>query len=220
MTIRVVLAEDSDFVREGVNVLLATQPDIELVASCGDYDALLAAVDEHRPDVVLTDIRMPPTHTDEGVRAARWIGEAHRGIGVVLFTHYVEPEYAVTLLEAGSERRGYLLKERVGDVAELCGAIRQVHAGGTAIDPRIVEALVAERRRSDNKLSRLTDREREVLVEMAKGRNNAAICEALFLSAGAVEKHVRSIFAKLGLTEEEKVHRRVRAVLLYLGDGA
>ncbi len=218
VAIRMVLAEDSDFVREGVALLVETQPDLALVAVCRDYDELVAVIEEDEPDVVLTDIRMPPTFTDEGVRAARWLRDEHPTVGVVLFTHYADPEYAVGLFEAGSDRRGYLLKERVGDIAELSEAIRRVHAGGTVVDPRIVEVLVsAHQQASSSRLDELTARELEVLAEIAKGKSNPAIAESLFLSQGAVQKHISSIFSKLGLTEEEKVHRRVRAVLMYLG---
>jgi DNA-binding NarL/FixJ family response regulator len=162
-------------------------------------------------------VRMPPTFTDEGVRAARWLHERRPEVGVVLFTHYADPEYAMGLFEAGSERRGYLLKERVGDIEELSEAIRRVAAGGTVVDPRIVEVLVSARRREGQGLELLTPREQEVLAEVAKGRTNAAIAGSLVLSQGAVEKHISSIFAKLGLAEQDKVHRRVRAVLMYLG---
>ncbi|MDQ3431976.1 MAG: response regulator transcription factor [Actinomycetota bacterium] len=214
MTIRVVIADDSALVREGVRLLLQTQPDLELVAACEDEASLLATVDAERPDVVVTDVRMPPTGTDEGIRAARLLRARHPGIGVVVLSQYVEPEYATALFEAGSEGRAYLLKERVGDVRELTDAIRAVHRGGTAVDPKVVEALM--RAGAGSALDRLTPREREVLREIAKGKNNPAIGEALHLSEGAVEKHIGSIFVKLGLTEEEKVHRRVRAVLLFL----
>jgi DNA-binding NarL/FixJ family response regulator len=218
MPIRLVLAEDSDFVREGVALLIDTQPDLELVSVCRDFDELSTAVARANPAVVLTDVRMPPTFTDEGIRAAQWLREHRPEVGVVLFTHYAEPEYALGLFEAGSERRGYLLKERVGDIEELSEAIRRVAGGGTVVDPRIVEVLVASRRRSGGvSLELLTPREQEVLAEIAKGRTNAAISESLVLSQGAVEKHISSIFAKLGLAEQDKVHRRVRAVLMYLG---
>lgn len=214
MGIRVVLADDSALVREGVSLLLQTQPDLELVAACVDEASLLAVVSAEVPDVVVTDVRMPPTGTDEGIRVARWLREHHPEVGVVVLSQHVEPEYATALFASGSEGRAYLLKERVGDVGELTDAICAVHRGGTAVDPRVVEALMVARKGSV--LDRLTGREREVLAEIAKGRNNPAIGEALYLSAGAVEKHIGSIFAKLGLTEEQKSHRRVRAVLLFL----
>jgi DNA-binding NarL/FixJ family response regulator len=214
MAIRVLLADDSALVREGVRLLLQTQADLELLTVCEDEASLLAAVGAEHPDVVVTDVRMPPTGTDEGIRAARWLREHHPDIGVVVLSQHVEPEYATALFEAGSEGRAYLLKERVGDVGELTDAIRAVHRGGTAVDPKVVEALMVAR--SGSVLDRLTTREREVLAEIAKGKNNPAIAGALHLSAGAVEKHIGSIFAKLGLTEEEEIHRRVRAVLLFL----
>jgi DNA-binding NarL/FixJ family response regulator len=214
VAIRVLLADDSALVREGVRLLLETQPDLELVAACEDEASLMAAVDAERPDVVVTDVRMPPTGTDEGIRAARWLRDRRPEIGVVVLSQHVEPEYATALFETGSEGRAYLLKERVGDVRELTDAVRAVHRGGTAVDPKVIEALMVER--SGSVLDRLTPRERDVLAEMATGKNNPAIAETLYLSEGAVEKHIGSIFAKLGLTEEPKVHRRVRAVLVFL----
>jgi DNA-binding NarL/FixJ family response regulator len=217
--LRVVLAEDNYLVREGVVRLLGDEPDVEVVAACGDLDELLAAVGVHVPDVVLTDIRMPPTGTDEGVRAANEIRDRHPGVGVVVLSQYGDPVYALALLEHGSEGRGYLLKERVSDVEQLLRAIREVAAGGSVIDPRIVEALVAARgRRPDSPIDRLTPREREVLAEMAQGANNAGVAGALGLSERAVEKHINSVFSKLGLSEEPDVHRRVKAVLVFLAD--
>jgi DNA-binding NarL/FixJ family response regulator len=219
MTIRVLVAEDNYLVREGVTRLLATEPDVEVVGACEDLDGLLAAVAADPPDVVLTDIRMPPTGTDEGVRAANELRTSHPEVGVVVLSQYVEPGYALALLEDGSERRAYLLKERVSDVDQLLHAIREVAAGGSVIDPKVVEALVAARsRRRDSPLDHLTPREREVLGEMAQGRNNAAVAAALGLSERAVEKHINSVFAKLALSEEPDAHRRVRAVLVYLAD--
>jgi DNA-binding NarL/FixJ family response regulator len=217
--ISVVLAEDNYLVREGVARLLEREPEIEVVATCADYDTLLAAVAEHRPDVVLTDIRMPPTGTDEGVRAAAEIGRSHPGTGVVVLSQYAEPAYALGFLEHGSERRAYLLKERVSDLDQLRRAIVSVHEGGSVIDPKVVDALVASRARgAESPVARLTPREREVLAEMAQGKNNAGIAAALVLTERAVEKHINSMFSKLGLTEEPDVHRRVKAVLLYLGE--
>ena len=218
MPIRVVLAEDSYLVREAVRLLFEAEPELELAAVCGDYGALMAAVDEHAPDVVLTDIRMPPSGTDEGIRAAQQLRETHPDIGVVVLSQYADPRYAVTLFEGGSERRAYLLKERVGDVEQLLAAVRAVAGGGSVIDPKVVEALVAARSSpATSRLEQLTPREQEVLAEMAQGKNNAAIAEALFLTERAVEKHTNSIFAKLGLSEEPNTNRRVRAVLLFLG---
>ncbi len=216
-----VLADDHYLLREGVAALIATEPDLELVATCDDYDSLLAAVDEHAPDVVVTDIRMPPTGTDEGVRLAARLRETHPKIGVVVLSQYVEPTYALDLLADGSAGRAYLLKERVSDVDDLVNAIQAVAEGGSWIDPRVVEALVTARTAAvDSPLQHLTPRELEVLSEIATGKNNAAIAEALVLSGRAVEKHINSIFSKLGLSEEPAVHRRVAAVLLFLGDAA
>jgi DNA-binding NarL/FixJ family response regulator len=176
-------------------------------------------VEAEQPDVVVTDIRMPPTGTDEGVRAAKQMREEHPEIGVVVLSQYVEPAYALELLDAGSERRAYLLKERVSDVDQLLRAIQEVARGGSVIDPKVVEALVTARsRRADSRLEYLTPREQEVLAEMAQGRNNAAVANALGLSERAVEKHINSVFSKLGLSEEPDVNRRVKAVLLYLSD--
>ncbi|HEX9711032.1 MAG TPA: response regulator transcription factor [Actinomycetota bacterium] len=220
MTIRVVLAEDNYLVREGVKTVLEQESDVEIVAACGDYDALLAAVAEYEPDVVLTDIRMPPTSTDEGIRASAAIRDSHPDIGIVVLSQYDDPEYALALLEKGAAGRGYLLKERVGDAGQLAGAIREVAAGGSVIDPKIVEGLVAARSRTkESPIERLTPREREVLGEMAQGKNNAAIAGGLFLTERAVEKHINSIFSKLELSEEPDVHRRVKAVLLFLKAG-
>ncbi len=218
MPIRVVLADDSYLVREGVKLLIETQSELELVAVCEDLDSLKAAVEATRPDVVLTDIRMPPTGTDEGIRAAEWLRETHPKVGVVVLSQYSEPDYAIALFQHGSARRAYLLKERVSDLDQLLGAVREVARGGSVIDPKVVEVLVSARiKDTDSELDRLTPREREVLGEMAQGKNNAAIAQSLFLTERAVEKHINSIFAKLGLSEEQATHRRVRAVLLFLG---
>jgi DNA-binding NarL/FixJ family response regulator len=217
MAIRVVIAEDSYLLREGVVRLLEAQEGIEVVGACGDYDSLLATVDAEVPDVVLTDIRMPPTGTDEGVRAANALREHHPDIGVVMLSQYAEPAYALALLEHGSNGRAYLLKERVSDVDQLLRAISEVAEGGSVIDPKIVEGLVAARaRRRDSPLEHLTPRESEVLAEMAQGRNNAGIAAALGLSERAVEKHINSLFSTLSLSEETDGHRRVMAVLVYL----
>lgn len=220
MALHVVLAEDNYIVREGVRLLMEAQDDIVLDAVVGDLPSLLAAVEEHEPDVVLTDIRMPPTGTDEGIRGAAEIRERHPDTAVLVLSQYVEPEFALRLFEAGSAGRGYLLKERVGNVEELLAAVRDVHAGGSVMDPQVVEALVDARTRAPSPLDRLTPREREVLAEIATGRNNAAIAESLVLSQRAVEKHINSIFAKLDLSYEDDAHKRVRAVLLYLGTDA
>ena len=216
--IRLVLAEDSFLMREGICALLALDDQLELVEGCESYDELLAAVDRHRPDIVITDIRMPPTQTDEGIRAANQIRKQYAGTGVVVLSQYVEPEYAVSLFEQGSEGRAYLLKERVADLDELGAAIRRVAEGGSVVDPRVMDALIESNSRKDSSvLDRLTDREREVLAEMAKGGSNAAIGEALFISARSVEKHINAIFTKLDLPPTDDLNRRVRAVLIYLG---
>ncbi len=213
------LAEDNFLVREGVARLLASVDDLEVVAAAVDYDSLLAAVAEHVPDVVLTDIRMPPTESDEGIRAADAIRAAHPSVGVVLLSQYAEPDYAMAFLGHGSDGRAYLLKERVADLDQLRRAIVAVSRGGSVIDPKVVEALLASRaRKAESAVARLTPREREVLAEMAQGKNNAGIAAALVLTDRAVEKHINSMFSKLGLTEEPDVHRRVKAVLLYLGE--
>jgi DNA-binding NarL/FixJ family response regulator len=215
VAIRVVLAEDAYLVREGVRRLLETQPDLEVVAVCGDLDELLETVAAESPDVVLTDIRMPPTGTDEGIRAAERLRETHPDVGVVVLSHYADPGYALALLERGTAGRGYLLKERVEDVEQLGAAIRTVADGGSVVDPQVVEALVTARK---SKLHELTPRERDVLREMAEGKNNAAIAGSLFLTERSVEKVIHSIFLKLGLGFETLVHKRVKAVILYLAE--
>jgi DNA-binding NarL/FixJ family response regulator len=219
MAIRLVVADDHLLVREGIRRLLETQPDIEIAAVCDDLDSLLAAVERERPDVVVTDIRMPPANTDEGIQAAVQIRETHPEIGVVVLSQYATPSYALALLDTGSERRSYLLKERVQDLEYLVSAIRAVAEGGSVIDPKVVEALVAENARGEeSRLSQLTPRERDVLREMAEGKSNAAIGESLFLAERSVEKVIHSIFMKLGLTWEPSVHKRVKAVVLFLAD--
>lgn len=219
MPIKVVLAEDSYLVREGVRRLLEHEPDIDLVGVCEDYDSLLEAIAGTEPDVLLTDIRMPPTGTDEGVRAAERLRQLRPQAGVVLLSQYADPAYALAFLEGGTEGRAYLLKERVADLDQLLAAIREVARGGSVIDPKVVEALVAARsRNAQSPLARLTPREREVLALLAEGRSNAAVADGLVLSERAVEKHINSIFAKLGLPEARDAHRRVKAVLLFLAD--
>ena len=219
MPIRVVLAEDHYLIREGVQRLLEGRDDIELVAVVGDLDSLLTAVDTERPDVVVTDIRMPPGDADEGIRAAERLRETDPDVGVVVLSQYATPAYALALLEGGSARRGYLLKERVHDVEQLASAIHAVAEGGSMIDPKVVEALVAENARGEKSaLTKLTPRERDVLREMAAGKSNAAIGESLFLTERSVEKVIHSIFLKLGLTWEMSVHKRVKAVILYLAE--
>lgn len=219
VTVRVVVAEDSLLVREGICRVLELGDGVEVVAAVGDLDALTAAVAEHRPDAVLTDIRMPPTGTDEGIRAALQIRSERPETGVVVLSQYAEPAYALELLADGSEGLAYLLKERVGDPGQLVAALEAVTSGGSMIDPRVVDALVTARAaRPASPLDRLSPREREVLAEIAQGKNNAAVAASLVLSPRAVEKHINSLFAKLGLGEEPDVHRRVKAVLMHLAE--
>jgi DNA-binding NarL/FixJ family response regulator len=219
MPIRLVLAEDHYLVREGVRRLLETHPDMEVAASCGDLASLLAAVEAERPDVVVTDVRMPPGGTDEGIQAAERLRETNPEVGVVVLSQYANPTYVLALLEGGSTRRAYLLKERVNDLDQLVAAIRAVAEGGSVIDPKVVEALVAENARAqESPLNQLTPRERDVLREMAEGKNNAAIADVLVLTERSVEKVIHSIFLKLGLTWETAVHKRVKAVILYLAE--
>ena len=216
-TIKVALAEDNVLLREGISRLVAASEDFELAGVAGDLPQLLALVREAEPDVVVTDIRMPPTGTDEGIQAAAWLREHLPRTGVVVLSQYVAPRYALALLEHGSAGRAYLLKERVASVDELARAIRAVAGGGSVIDPQVVDELVRARsaQRSSG-LSLLTARETEILAEMAQGKSNSAIAAALFVTERAVEKHTNSIFAKLGLSEERDVNRRVKAVLVYL----
>jgi DNA-binding NarL/FixJ family response regulator len=222
VTIRLVLAEDSALLRDGIARLLEGRDEIDLVATCADLPTLLAEIEAHEPDVVLTDIRMPPTQTDEGLQAARHLRTTRPETGVIVLSQYVEPAFALELLGDGAGRRAYLLKERVADVAELVDAIARVAAGGSVVDPKVVDALVSGRGdRTRTTLDRLTPREREVLAEMASGKSNAAIASQLVLSERAVEKHSTNIFSKLDLTEEPDVNRRVMAVLMWFdGDGA
>ena len=217
MTIRVVLADDSYILREGVRELLGAVDDIEVVAACADLDSLKAAIDSEHPDVVLTDIRMPPTNTDEGIRMAEGLRGTSPTTGVVVLSQYADAEYALALLNKGAAGRAYLLKERVTDLDQLANAIREVAKGGSAIDSKVVENLIEARsRHARSPLAELTPREIEVLAAVARGKNNAAIAAELHLTDRAVEKHINSIFSKLGLSEEQDVHRRVRATLIYL----
>ena len=221
MAIRVVFAEDNYLVREGTSALLRESEDIELLAAVEDMPSLLAAVENEKPDAVLTDIRMPPTSTTEGIDAAREIRGTHPDVGVVVLSQYADEEYAYELLKEGAAGLGYLLKERVANPDHLIGAIREVAQGGSVIDPKVVEALVAQRARAAHSpLSDLTPREREVLASMAQGRNNAAIAAALTLTPRAVEKHINAIFSKLPLNQAQDVDRRVTAVLLFLSEDA
>jgi DNA-binding NarL/FixJ family response regulator len=219
MPIRLVVADDHLLVREGVRRLLETEPDIEVAAVCDDLDSLLAAVEAEHPDVVVTDIRMPPGNGDEGIQAAQRLRTTDPDVGVVVLSQYATPSYALALLEGGSAGRSYLLKERIQDPGELVSAIRAVANGGSVIDPKVVEALVAEDARGEESpIHGLTARERDVLREMAAGKSNAAIGESLFLAERSVEKVIHSIFLKLGLTWEASVNKRVMAVILYLAE--
>ncbi|MDQ2942976.1 MAG: response regulator transcription factor [Candidatus Dormibacteraeota bacterium] len=219
MPIRVVLADDSFLVREGMRELLQSVDEIAVVAVCSDFDSLRLAIERERPDVVLTDIRMPPTNTDEGIRMAEELRRSAPSIGVVVLSQYADAEYALALLDQGAAGRAYLLKERLSDLDQLVNAIREVARGGSVIDARVIESLIAARARNKRSaLAELTQREGEVLAAMAEGKNNAAIAATLHLTEGAVEKHISSIFSKLGLSEEQAVHRRVKATLLYLAE--
>lgn len=219
MPIRVVLAEDSFIVREGVARLIESVEELELVGLCPDYDSLMKAVERDRPDVVITDIRMPPTGTDEGIRAAAEIRRRWPETGVVVLSQHADPAYALSLFEGGSERRAYLLKERVADLDHLLAAITEVANGGSVVDPKVVEGLVAMRsRKTESLLRHLTPRETEVLAQMAQGKNNHGIAETLVLSDRAVEKYINVIFSKLGLSSEVEGHRRVKAVLVFLSE--
>jgi DNA-binding NarL/FixJ family response regulator len=218
--IRVILGEDSFIVREGLREILASHPKVEVVAACGDLGALLEAVGELNPDVVMTDIRMPPTNTDEGIQAAARLRQSHPQVGVVVLSQYSHAGYVLALLDSGSDGRAYLLKERVSDLGQLTDAIEAVAAGESVIDPKIIDVLVAARTRAGNSpLAGLTERERAVLAEIAQGKSNLAIAESLQLSTRAVEKHTHSIFAKLGLVGSAEVSRRVKAALLFLAEG-
>jgi DNA-binding NarL/FixJ family response regulator len=215
--VKVALAEDNVLLREGISRLVAANEDFELVGVASDLPQLLALAAERVPDVVVTDIRMPPTGTDEGIQAASWLRQHYPRTGVVVLSQYVAPKYAVALLEHGSAGRAYLLKERVGSVDELARAIRAVAGGGSVIDHMVVDELVKARSQEHSSgMSLLTARESQILAEMAQGKSNSAIAGALYVTERAVEKHTNSIFAKLGLSEEKDVNRRVKAVLVYL----
>jgi DNA-binding NarL/FixJ family response regulator len=219
MEIRVVVADDSLLVREGVRALLEDHSDLSVVALASDYDELLRLVQEHTPDAVVTDICMPPTLLDEGVRAAKALRLSHPATGVVVLSQYDDPAHATALLSDGVAGRAYLLKERIAQPGQLADAVRAVADGGSVIDPRIVEAMFFTRSRpAGSPLHSLSAREQQVLAEMATGANNTTIAGRLFVTVRAVERHINSIFAKLGLAEEEDVHRRVGAVLLYLAE--
>jgi DNA-binding NarL/FixJ family response regulator len=217
VSLRVVIAEDSMLVREGIRRVLDLQPDLSVVAACTDLPELLAAVEAEHPDVVVTDVRMPPTSGDEGIQAAAELRRTSPGVGVVVLSQYAEPAYANALLERGSAGRAYLLKERVSEPGQLAEAVRTVARGGSVIDPAVVEALIAASGRSKpSPLAGLTEREREVLDQIAQGKSNAAVADALVLTERAVEKHINALFAKLGLSAEPDINRRVKAVLLHL----
>lgn len=216
MALTVVVADDSYLIRQAVTGLVGDEDDLELVGVAQDLDTLLAVAAQHRPDVVVTDVRMPPTGTDEGIRAAAALRDTHPSTGVVVLSQVVRPEYAAQLFASGSQRRAYLLKDRVAEAGQLAHAVREVARGGSVVDPLVVDALLAARQGPGDVLSRLTARERDVLREMASGLNNAGIGEALFLTERAVAKHINALFAKLDLGEEQTAHRRVQAVLLYL----
>jgi DNA-binding NarL/FixJ family response regulator len=219
MPIRLVLAEDHYLVREGLRSLLEAQPGLEVAAVCGDLDSLLRAAHDERPDVIVTDIRMPPGESDEGIQAATRLRETDPHMGVVVLSNYADPSFALALLEGGSAGRAYLLKERLQDVQQLSAAILAVAEGGSVIDPKVVEGLVAERARGPmSPLGELTERERSVLRLMAEGKNNASIASELVVTERSVEKVIHSIFLKLGLTWEPAVHKRVKAVILYLAE--
>jgi DNA-binding NarL/FixJ family response regulator len=221
VAIRLILADDSYIIREGVRELVRGLDGIEVVAVCSDFDSLNDAIAREGPDVVLTDIRMPPSNTDEGIRMADALRRANPEIGVVVLSQYSDAEYALALLDKGAAGRAYLLKERVTDVEQLAHAIREVARGGSVIDPKVVENLIASRaRQARSPLKELTPRETEVLAQVAQGKNNAASAAQLHLTERAIEKHINSIFSKLGLSEEDTVHRRVRAALIYLADQA
>jgi DNA-binding NarL/FixJ family response regulator len=219
VVLRVVLAEDNYLVREGLRSALAAYVDLELVAACADLGSLLDAVTEYEPDVVLTDIRMPPDSTDEGIRAANHLRGTYPHVGVVVLSQYDDAAYALALLKDGSAGRAYLLKERIADPDEIATAIREVARRGSVIDPKIVDVLVAAKSTAEpSPLAALTPREREVLAAVAQGKSNAAIAGALSLTGGAVEKHINAIFSKLGLSEVHDIDRRVKAALVFLAD--
>jgi DNA-binding NarL/FixJ family response regulator len=220
VAIRVAIGEDSLITREGLEQILGASPAVEVVASCGDVDSLQEAIDRLRPDVVLADIRMPPTMTDEGIRVAARLRESNPDTGVVVLSQYSEPSYVLSLLEAGSDRRGYLLKERVHDRGQLVSAIDAVARGGTVVDPKIIDVLVAAKARGERSpLSELTPREGQVLAQIAEGKSNPAIAESLVLTKRAVEKHINAIFMKIGLGgAADDISKRVKATLLFLAE--
>jgi len=217
MSIRVVAAEDSFLAREGIVSILGDIEDVELIEMSGDLDELRDAVERTSPDIVLTDIRMPPTNTDEGIRFAAELREQHPEMGVVVLSQHAEPRYAMALFNAGSDRRAYLLKERLHDKGELSRALHDVAAGRSLVDSRVVDKLVSAHKQDDSELTRLTPRELEILALIAEGRSNGSIGETLGITKRAVERHINAIFLKLDLGKPEDVSRRVKAALLYLG---
>ena len=218
-SISVIVAEDNYLVREGLRLVLDDEPEVDVLEYVNDHTALLNAIERHEPQVVVTDVRMPPTNRDEGIRVGAALRDERPGIGVVVISQYVEPEYVLKLFEQGSSRRAYLLKEHVGHANQLVGAIRTVASGGSVVDPRVVEVLVDARMRARNSpLADLTPRERDVLAGVAEGKSNAAIAESLYLTKRAVEKNINSIFAKLGMADDHDVSRRVVAALMYLSE--
>lgn len=219
VALRIVVAEDNLLVREGIVRLLSGAADMDVVRACDDYDEVLSAIDEEEPDVVLTDIRMPPSSTDEGIRLAQQLRARHPKIGVVVVSQYSEPDHVLGLFKDGSDRRAYLFKERLHDRSVLLSAIRSVAAGASSVDPKIVDILVAARSDATNsRLGELTPREREVLAAIAEGKSNAVIADELFLTKRSVEKHVNSIFLKLALGSADDISKRVKAALMFLAE--
>lgn len=217
MGIRVIVADDHGVVRAGIVAVINLEEEFEVVGTAGTYEELMSLVAANPPDVVVTDIRMPPSTTDEGIRAAVELAATHPEVGVLVLSHYLEASYAMMLFEAGSRGRGYLLKEHASDPASLVASLRAVTDGGSYIDPAVVDAMFAAKRaQQESPLARLTEREHEVLAELATGKSNAAIASALFVGERAVEKHINSLFAKLDLGSDRDTHRRVKAVLLFL----
>ena len=215
--LRVVIAEDTYLVREALERILDSSKRVEVVGSCGDFESLMVTIDQERPDVVLNDIRMPPTGTDEGIRVAQKLRTSNPVIGVVVLSQFADPGYALALLEDGSDRRGYLLKERVNDPGQLISAIETVADGGSVVDAKVIEVLVqAHLTDTKSPLSELTPREHEVLAQLAQGKSNGAIAESMVLTKRAVEKHINAIFMKLDLDSPDDVSRRVKAALIYL----
>lgn len=221
MTIRVVYGEDNYLARQAILRVLEDEEDIDVVATCSDYDSLRLTVGDLRPDVVLADISMPPTHTDEGIRLAAELRTTHPDVGVVILSQYAEPVFAMKLLEESSDRRAYLLKERVLGRSDVTRALREVAAGRSIVDPRIIELLlIAQRRREDTRFDTLTPREQEILALVAEGLSNGAIADEIVITKRAVERYINSIFAKLSLADGEHYSRRVKAALLYLAGPA